>query len=131
MGNTERTEMAGNTSFELETRDTQLLPDNELGEIVVVQKNGLDGGRFPLLTGQDEWWIGRSPLSDICIKKTEVKDHHCCLQVVREEKSHKIMIVPFGPVCINGTAIATQPRQSAPKVGLDGRPSILVTSSKR
>ena len=56
-------EMDQNTSFELE-----ISPDDELGTIVVIQKDGVDGGQFPLIKGQNQWWIGRSPDSDIQLK---------------------------------------------------------------
>ena len=55
--------MDGNTSFELEIE-----PDDQIGTIIVIQKDGVDGGSFPLVTGQKEWWIGRSADSDIQLK---------------------------------------------------------------
>ena len=61
--------MNGNTSFELEIE-----PDDEIGTIIVIQKDGVDGGSFPMITGQTQWWIGRSPESDIQLK---VKSFFC------------------------------------------------------
>ena len=55
--------MNGNMSFELE-----IGPDDEIGTIIVIQKDGVDGGSFPMITGQTQWWIGRSPESDIQLK---------------------------------------------------------------
>ena len=55
--------MNGNTSFELEIE-----PGDEIGTIIVIQKDGVDGGSFPMITGQTQWWIGRSPESDIQLK---------------------------------------------------------------
>jgi len=91
--------MDGNTSFELEIE-----PDDQIGTIIVIQKDGVDGGSFPLVTGQKEWWIGRSADSDIQLKKTGVIDRHCCI----EQHKDKLTLIPYGPVYVNGSAIASQ-----------------------
>ena len=58
--------MNGNTSFEVEA-DT----DAEIGTIVILKKDGVDSGTYPMLEGTGPWKFGFGADRDLGIKVTE------------------------------------------------------------
>merc|ERR1712173_130352 len=100
--------MNGNTSFELETS-----AEAEIGNITIVNKDGSDGGMYPLLRGSLEWTMGRGEDVDIRFKRPGVLDVHCKICLEGNEDGYKLSVTSFGPTYVNGAAIPS----NTPKKG--------------
>ena len=58
--------MNGNTSFEVEAS-----AEAEIGTIVILKKDGVDSGTYPMLEGTGPWKFGQNPDCDLRIKVIE------------------------------------------------------------